>query len=167
MTAGRHLPRKPSASIPRGFVAWCTGWIAWQQPEHLPGEGYRRAGRSARASPHAPPVGPRRRGDGDADRTACAQHLRPVRHRQAHRRCQGAVSILGGAVGRHRHQHRALDAGGTRRSSSGMPRSRRLCLGFKQNGPKCRGRNFAAHHPIGITTPRDHTLRLTSIINIF
>ena len=29
---------------------------------------------------------------------------------------EGAVSILGGTVGRHRHQHRALDAGGTRRA---------------------------------------------------
>ena len=28
---------------------------------------------------------------------------------------EGAVSILGGTVGRHRHQHRALVAGGTRR----------------------------------------------------
>jgi DNA invertase Pin-like site-specific DNA recombinase len=29
---------------------------------------------------------------------------------------EGAVSILGGTVGRHRHQHRALDARGTRRA---------------------------------------------------
>ena len=32
-----------------------------------------------------------------------AQHLRPVWHRQAHRGRQGAIPILGRAVGRHRH----------------------------------------------------------------
>jgi DNA invertase Pin-like site-specific DNA recombinase len=50
-----------------------------QQPEHLPREDDRRAGRPARASPYARPPGPRRRGDGDAHRPACAQHLRFVR----------------------------------------------------------------------------------------
>jgi Resolvase, N terminal domain len=34
---------------------------------------------------------------------------------QAHRGCQGAVSILGRTMGRQHQQHRALDAGGTRR----------------------------------------------------
>ena len=29
---------------------------------------------------------------------------------------QGAIPVTGGTVGRHRHQHRALDAGGTRRA---------------------------------------------------
>ena len=42
--------------------------------------------------------------------------LKPVRHRQTDRGRQGAIPILGGTVGRHRHQHRALDAGGTRRA---------------------------------------------------
>jgi predicted site-specific integrase-resolvase len=36
-------------------------------------------------------------------------------YRQAHRRRQGAIPIIGGTMGRYRHQHRALDAGGTRR----------------------------------------------------
>jgi hypothetical protein len=51
-----------------------------------------------------------------------AQHLRPLRHRQAHRGRQGAVSILGGTVGR-QQQHRALDAGGTRRACRCSTRS--------------------------------------------
>ena len=51
----------------------------------------------------------RRRGDGNADRPPRAQHLRPVRHRQADRGRQGAVPFAGRAVGRHRHQHRAAD----------------------------------------------------------
>jgi len=36
-----------------------------------------------------------------------------TRNRQAHRGRQGTVPIFGGTVGRHRHQHRALNAGGT------------------------------------------------------
>ena len=44
-------------------------------------------------------AGPRRRGDGDAHRPAGAQHLRPVRHRQAHRGRKGAIPIIGGTVG--------------------------------------------------------------------
>jgi hypothetical protein len=40
------------------------------------------------------------------DRT---QHLRPVRHRQADRGREGAISFTRRAVGRHRHQHRAAD----------------------------------------------------------
>ena len=35
---------------------------------------------------------------------------------KAHRGRQDAIPILGRAVGRHRHQHRALDAGGSRRA---------------------------------------------------
>jgi hypothetical protein len=38
-----------------------------QQPEHLPGEGDRRAAGPARASRHARQAGLRRRGDGDAE----------------------------------------------------------------------------------------------------
>jgi DNA invertase Pin-like site-specific DNA recombinase len=38
----------------------------------------------------ARPACSRRRGDGDAYRPARAQHLRPVRHRQAHRPREGA-----------------------------------------------------------------------------
>jgi predicted site-specific integrase-resolvase len=37
------------------------------------------------------------------------------RHRQAHRGHQGAISVISRTVGRHRHQHRAIDAYGTRR----------------------------------------------------
>jgi hypothetical protein len=40
---------------------------------------------AARASQNAQAPRPRRRGDGDADRPPRAQHLRPVRHRQADR----------------------------------------------------------------------------------
>ena len=38
-----------------------------------------------------------------------AQHLRPVRHRQAHRGRKGGIPIIGGAMGRHRHQNRTAD----------------------------------------------------------
>jgi hypothetical protein len=65
------------------------------KPEHLPGEGDRRAARPARASPHARQAGSRRRGDGDADRPPRAVDLRLVRHRQADRGRQGAIPILG------------------------------------------------------------------------
>jgi hypothetical protein len=77
-------------------------------------------------------AGPRRRGDGDADRPPRPQQLRPVRHRQAHRGRQGTIQILGRAVGRQHQQHRAVDAGGTRRapptwsgilSAPGQPRA--------------------------------------------
>jgi hypothetical protein len=54
-------------------------------------------------------------GDGDAHRPPRTQHLRPVRYRQADRGRQGAISFACRAVGRHRHQHRAADAGRTRR----------------------------------------------------
>jgi hypothetical protein len=50
-----------------------------------------------------------------ADRPPCPQHLRSIRHRQAHRGRQGTIPIVGGTVGRHRHQNGALDAGGPRR----------------------------------------------------
>ena len=70
-------------------------------------------------------------GRGNAHRPAGAQHLQSARYRQAHRRRKGAVSIFGGAVGRHRHQHRALDDGGTRR-----PRGRRARSHFAPTLPK-------------------------------
>jgi hypothetical protein len=44
----------------------------------------------------------------------------PLRHRQAHRRREAEFRSLAEPLGRHRHQHRAFDAGGTRR-----PRRRR------------------------------------------
>jgi hypothetical protein len=53
-----------------------------REPEHLQGEGDRRASRPARASAHARTPRTRRRGHGDTDRPAGAQHIRPVRHRQ-------------------------------------------------------------------------------------
>src|SRR6516225_259188 len=94
-----------------------------RQPEHLPREGDRRAARPAGASADVAPSRPRRRGDGDSDRPAGAQHVRPVRDRQADRGRQGAVSILGGTVGRQHQQHRAVDAGGTRRACRRRARS--------------------------------------------
>ncbi len=53
----------------------------------------------------------------------CAQHRRPVRYRQAHRGRQGAVSILGRAVGRQHRQHRALDDCRSRRAGGRGARS--------------------------------------------
>jgi hypothetical protein len=58
----------------------------------------------------------RRRGDRDAHRPPRAQHLRPVRHRQADCGREGAISITSGAVSPHRHQHRAIDARGIGRT---------------------------------------------------
>jgi len=77
--------------------------------QDLPREGNGRAQRPPRASQDARPPRARRRGNGDTHSPLGAQHRRPVRHRQADRGRRGAVSILGRAVGRHWHQHRALD----------------------------------------------------------
>jgi hypothetical protein len=77
-----------------------------RQPKHLPGEGDARG--STGASFPACLIGP-----GDVvtvtrlDRLASST-FDLFAHRQADRGREGAISITGRAVGRHRHQHRAI-----------------------------------------------------------
>src|SRR4051794_16999376 len=72
-------------------------------------EGDGRASRPARAVEALERPRPRRRGDGYTDRPVSPLDLRPVRNRQADRGRGRAIPTTGGTMGRHRHQHRALD----------------------------------------------------------
>jgi hypothetical protein len=58
-----------------------------------------------------------------------------------------AVNITGGAMGRHRHQHRALDAGGTRRPRRVERNLIRTRTAEGRNRAKLRGKHWGGHPP--------------------
>jgi hypothetical protein len=81
--------------------------------------------------------------------------FRPVWHRQAYRGRQGAIPILGRAMGRHRHQHRALDARFTRRTYRSNPHSHRRRQKLRQGPRKSHGPPTFPQHRRGRKWPPD------------
>jgi hypothetical protein len=127
---GRHRPARPTNGAHRRLIGYArvstVGQTLATQLEQLRAAGctsrniYREKVTGARADRRELNRMLGKLAPGDVvtvtriDRLA-RQYVRPVWHRQAHRRRQGAIPVTGGAVGRHWHQHRALDAGGSRR----------------------------------------------------
>jgi len=70
-----------------------------------------------------------------------------TRNRQAHRGRQGTVPIFGGTVGRHRHQHRALNAGDTLRLGAAPAFGSRGKRGQQLSQGKRSAHGLSLRHP--------------------